>query len=166
MAGSLVAAVDQLRGPLVDRRGERAARGSRRKALWTELRAGLAGLGLDREPWCEAWTQSVRSLVGPDPTPSAARAILEAARCLATLGDANGASCMRGRVELAAQIVGDSHGLDDDSLAGTMVLRGIAARVRRSEPGHSRGSPCLVGDSGRPLRRGVDHRAVPGVVPT
>jgi uncharacterized protein (TIGR02679 family) len=35
---------------------------------------------------------------------------------------------MRGRVELAAQIVGDSHGLDDDSLAGTMVLRGIATR--------------------------------------
>lgn len=127
-ARGLMAAVDQLRGPLVDRRGERAARGARREALWTELRAGLASLGLDREPWCEAWAQSVRSLVEPDPTPSAARAFLEAARCLATLGDANGTNCIRGRVELAAQIVGDSHGLDDDSLAGTMVLRGIAAR--------------------------------------
>ena len=39
-ARGLMAAVDQLRGPLVDRHGERAARGARREALWTELRAG------------------------------------------------------------------------------------------------------------------------------
>jgi uncharacterized protein (TIGR02679 family) len=127
-AGGLVAAVDQLRGPLVDRRGERAARGVRLEARWAELRAGLACLGLDREPWFQAWDQSIRSLIGPDPSPATGAALLAAGRCLAVLSGAEAESSIRGRAELAAQVVGDSHGLDDDSLAGAMVLRGVALR--------------------------------------
>ncbi|MGH9305110.1 MAG: TIGR02679 family protein, partial [Acidimicrobiales bacterium] len=43
-------------------------------------------------------------------------------------------SSLRGRGELAAQMVGDSHGLDDGSLVGTMVLRAIAAQIGVSNP--------------------------------
>ncbi len=127
-APGLVAAVDRRRGPLLDRRGERAARAARREASWIELREGMARLALDREPWYEAWIQSVRSLAGPDPTPAATRAILAAARCLAFLNGAEETGSVRGRGELAAQVIGDSHGLDDDSVVGAMVLRAIALR--------------------------------------
>ncbi|MGH9293904.1 MAG: TIGR02679 domain-containing protein, partial [Acidimicrobiales bacterium] len=48
-APGLVAAANELRGPLVDRRGERAARAARKEAVWTAFGSRLGELGLDTE---------------------------------------------------------------------------------------------------------------------
>jgi uncharacterized protein (TIGR02679 family) len=139
-ADGLVAAVSGLRGTLVDRPGERSARVARREVVWATYRAELAACGLDREPWCEAWVESLRSLVGRDPGLRVSQALGSAARCLEALAgrsDLVGASAAAGsggRGELAAAVVGDSHGLDDGTLVGTMVLRGLAARFEAPIP--------------------------------
>lgn len=125
-AAGLVAAMNLWRGPLVDRRGERDRRAARREAVWTSWRAQLAELGLDQQPWCEEWARSLRRLIGGNPRPSVGTALEAATRCLAWLHA--GRQLVTGRGELAARLVGGSHGLDDGSLVATMVLRGLAAQ--------------------------------------
>jgi uncharacterized protein (TIGR02679 family) len=141
----LVNAMNQWRGPLVDRRGERAGRAARREAVWATWRAQLAELGLDRQPWCEEWARSLRRLIGGDPRPSFGSALAAATRCVAWLGP--GRKNPSGRGELAARLVGDSHGLDDGSLVAMMVLRALAAQ-------HEVPVPASAGD-----RRALWERA-------
>lgn len=133
-APGLVAAVGGLRGPLVDRPGERSARAGRRDAVWASFRSELSARGLESEPWCERWVESIRLLVGPDPSVSVSEALRSAAQCLDVLGSASPSAGQIGRGELAAAVVGDSHGLDDGTLIGTLVMRGLAARAETHVP--------------------------------
>lgn len=130
-APGLVAAVSALRGPLVDRPGERTARMASREATWVVFRAELSRLGFDAEPWSEAWIDLLRPLVSRSSDPTASASLVSAARCIGRIRQAEPG---RGRGELAASVTGDSHGLDDGSLVGTMVLRGLAAWLDQPAP--------------------------------
>ncbi len=132
IAAGLVAAANSCRGPLTDRRGERAERVARRDALWSSWRSQLAEVGLDRAEWCERWAESLRPLLGGDPVSSVAALLAAATHCVARLCSDSGAAL--GRTELAAEYFGDSHGLDDGSLANAIVLRALAACYRAPTP--------------------------------
>jgi hypothetical protein len=60
VAAGLVAAVEELRGPLVDRPGRRQARVEATARLWAAGRAALDELGLATAPWVEPWFEDVR----------------------------------------------------------------------------------------------------------
>ena len=130
-APGLVAATTVRRGPLVDLPGRRADVAASRTAVWTSVREELAKSGMATAPWVEAWIESARPVVARLPTPRATEAMATAVRCLTRL-PWNGER--RGRTELAASVVGDSHALDDGTLISTLVLRAIAARLGSASP--------------------------------
>ena len=130
-APGLVAATTARRGPLVDLPGRRADVVARRTAVWTLVREELVRCGMGSEPWVEAWIESARPVVTRVPAARATEAMTMAVRCIARLpwdGE------RRGRTELAASVVGNSHALDDGTLISTLVLRAIAARVGSASP--------------------------------
>ena len=130
-APGLVAATTVRRGPLVDLPGRRADVAASRTAVWTSVREELAKSGLASAPWVEAWIESARPVVARLPALRATEAMATAVRCLTRL-PWNGER--RGRTELAASVVGDSHALDDGTLISTLVLRAIAASVGSASP--------------------------------
>ena len=130
-APGLVAATTARRGPLVDLPGRRADVAASRNAVWSSVREELAKSGIATEPWVEAWIVSARPVVARLPAIRATEAMATAVRCLTRL-PWNGER--RGRTELAASVVGDSHGLDDGTLISTLVLRAIAARLGSASP--------------------------------
>jgi uncharacterized protein (TIGR02679 family) len=130
-APGLVAATTVRRGPLVDLPGRRADVVASRTAVWSSVRDELAKAGMATEPWVEAWIESARPVVVRLPTIQATEAMATAVRCLARL-PWNGER--RGRTELAASVVGNSHALDDGTVISTLVLRAIAARLGSASP--------------------------------
>jgi uncharacterized protein (TIGR02679 family) len=130
-APGLVAATTVRRGPLVDLPGRRADLAASRTAVWTSVRQELAKSGMATAPWVEAWIESARPVVARLPTGRATEAMATAVRCLTRLPWNGG---RRGRTELAASVVGDSHALDDGTLMSTLVLRAIAARLGSASP--------------------------------
>lgn len=135
VAAGLVAAVDQLRGPLVDRPGRRQARVEAAARVWAAGRAALDELGLGAAPWVEPWFEDVRrsgalGRVSGDRTEGV---LVLAARCVASLPRVSGdPPCGRG--ELASLLCGDAHGLDDGTLLGAVTLRAAAAIVGTPYP--------------------------------
>jgi uncharacterized protein (TIGR02679 family) len=117
IADTLRDALEFLDGPLSDRRADRAAREQAWSAalaytdepLLAALLAGVAGAAL------------VKRLSGSDPA-HAAVLLAQAARVLARL-PGHGMS----RAQLAADVLGDSHGLDTGHPVATIVLRACPA---------------------------------------
>jgi uncharacterized protein (TIGR02679 family) len=127
-APGLVAAVERLRGPLVDRPGRRRARAVATARVWAAGRRALEESGLAAAPWCEPWLDDLRraGTLGRVPAGRAEQVLAAAVRCLAVLPVVTGeAPCGRG--ELASLLTGDAHGLDDGTLLGAVVLRAVAA---------------------------------------
>lgn len=139
--------LERLHGPLVDRRAVKDADSASRAALLAQLRADLAPLG---EPaWLERWEQSlVRS--GQLARPQVARPLLgNAASVMVLLPweqiDAAAAESAQallpgrllGRGDLAAQVTGTAHGLDDDTALARLVLRSVAYAAGLAEPASS-----------------------------
>jgi uncharacterized protein (TIGR02679 family) len=127
-APGLVAAVEELRGPLVDRPGRRRERVAATARVWAAGRAALGELGLGGEPWVEPWLEDVArsGTLGRVPAERAERVLVLAARCAASLPRVSGdPPCGRG--ELASLVCGDAHGLDDATLLGAVTLRAAAA---------------------------------------
>jgi uncharacterized protein (TIGR02679 family) len=117
--GGLVGVVEARSGTrLRDRPGERADRRSRR-----EEPLALARRLLD-EPWAEAWVADLRrtGLLSRASDPEAV--VRQAASVLRGLLDGTASGS---RVELAAHVVGDAHGLDEDRVLHRAVLRALAA---------------------------------------
>lgn len=117
IAVTLREALEILDGPLSDRRAERAAR----EQAWD------AALALTAEPRLAALLEDVAgiSLVKRLSGSDAARAeslLAQAARVLGRL-PGQGVS----RAQLAAEVLGDSHGLDNGRPVATIVLRACAA---------------------------------------
>ncbi|MGH7919116.1 MAG: TIGR02679 domain-containing protein, partial [Candidatus Dormibacteraceae bacterium] len=115
----LVAAVEARRGPLVDRKGERAAAVERRSALWAAAREELATQGLIGQPWVEAWLESIRTVIGRVPPLRAETVLRTAVRGVARLPWSAGPRI--GRTEFASALGGSSHALDDGSVLGALV---------------------------------------------
>jgi uncharacterized protein (TIGR02679 family) len=117
IAATLREALEFLDGPLTDRRVDRAAREQAWSAAFTctddpRLAALLTEV---------AGTAMVKRLSGSDPA-NAQLLLAQAARVLAWL-PAHGMS----RAQLAAEVLGDSHGLDPGRPVATIVLRACPA---------------------------------------
>ena len=143
-APGLVAAVEQFRGPLVDRPGQRQARVEATARVWAAGRAALADVGHAGAAWVEPWFEDVRRSggLGRVPPDRAARVLATAARCAAALPlVAGGPPCGRG--ELATICGGSAHALDDGTLLGAVVLRAAAAIVGDPYPSSPSGRRAL-----------------------
>ena len=144
IAATLREALEFLDGPLSDRRADRAAR----EQAWS------AALSLTAEPRLAvlltnaAGTALVKRLSGSDP----ARAELLLAQAARVLGRLPGHGISR--AQLAAEVLGDSHGLDNGRPVATIVLRACAAEtsidVDRSggTTGRRRICPRALGSTG------------------
>jgi uncharacterized protein (TIGR02679 family) len=144
VAAGLVAAVEELRGPLVDRPGRRQARVEATARVWAAGRAALDELGLGTSLWAEPWFEDVRrsGALGRVPPERAERVLVTAARCAAALPHVGGdPPCGRG--ELASLLCGDAHGLDDGTLLGAVTLRAAAAIVGTTYPTSPSGRRAL-----------------------
>jgi len=140
VAAGLVAAAERLRGPLVDRPGERQAKAEATARVWAAGRAVLDEVGLATASWVEPWFDDLRRAgslgrVGPE---RAERTLCAAVRCVAGLPSMTGAPpCGRG--ELASLVTGDAHALDDGSLLGAVTLRAVAAITAAAYPSSAAG---------------------------
>ena len=125
IAGSLRLALEYLDGPLSDRRADQA---SRRQA-WEAAFSGVEDPRLVALVADVAESALVKRLSASDP--QRAKTLLQhAARVLARL-PGRGLS----RAQLAADVLGDSHGLDNGRAVATLVLRACAAE--RPDPEES-----------------------------
>jgi uncharacterized protein (TIGR02679 family) len=123
----LIAVVAELTGgPLRDRPAERDAVSARREQLWAELERLLADHGLAGQDWVPAWTEWLHRggvlsrLVPHDAAPAVAIAVRTLAKAL------DGERPPTGLAELASEITGDAHGLDDGTPDAALVLRALA----------------------------------------
>ena len=122
----LVSVVAELTGgPLRNRPAERAAVRAGRQELWAQLDDLLVKYDLASRDWVGAWTEWLRrgGLLTRLPAASAAAALATTVQILARLLD--DAQPPIGLAELASEITGDAHGLDDGA-AAALVLRALA----------------------------------------
>lgn len=116
--------VASLRGPLTDRSAQRAAERAERAQLWAWLAESVSGLGLG------AWAARLQAAGVPGGDVAAHRARL--GFVVAVLGalPADGMSL----AGLAADVMGDPHGLDYGTWAGSVVLEALAFLGREGVP--------------------------------
>jgi uncharacterized protein (TIGR02679 family) len=123
----LVAAVADLTGaPLRNLPAERDAARTGRQQLWAELDRLLAERGLANEDWAKSWAEWLRrsGVLTRLPAAKAGAVLSVTVQVLARLPKADPAQI--GLAELASEITGDAHGLDDGSPAAALVLRALA----------------------------------------
>ena len=115
----LAAVLEALTGmPLRDRRRERAELTQRREEPLALAKSLLEA------PWVEAWVAGLRRTGLLTNRSDAVQLITDAAAVLRAVTDE---SLPRSRVELGAQLLGNSHALDEDRSLHLVVLRGLAA---------------------------------------
>jgi uncharacterized protein (TIGR02679 family) len=127
--GGLVEVVTELSGPLTDRRAQRQSAVTQRERLYGDAARSLASSGLGAAPWAATWLEGIRraGTLGRYSHEVAARLLAQAIQTLtALLGEPHAASVGRG--ELAFQVTGSAHGLDDDTVLARLVLRALALR--------------------------------------
>lgn len=117
IASSLRQALEFLDGPLTDRLAEQAAR----RQSWDEAFSCIEEPRLVALVADVAGTALVKRLAASDPQ-RAKGLLVQASRVISRL-PGRGTS----RAQLAADVLGDSHGLDDGRAVGTIVLRACAA---------------------------------------
>jgi uncharacterized protein (TIGR02679 family) len=126
-ARGLVAAVADLTGaPLRNLPAERDAARAGRQQLWAQLDHLLAEHALANENWVAPWTEWLRrsGLLTRLPTANADVVVPVTVQVLARVLDDSRAPAVL--AELASEITGDAHGLDDGALAAALVLRAVA----------------------------------------
>jgi uncharacterized protein (TIGR02679 family) len=116
IAGTLREALEFLDGPLSDRRADRIAR----EHAWNAALARTAEPRLAKLLADAAGAALVKRLSGSDPT--RAEVLLTQAACVLGRLPGHGIS----RAQLAAEVLGDSHGLDTGHPVATIVLRACA----------------------------------------
>ena len=131
----LVATVERMHGPLVDRTGQRQARVDARARVWLAGREALAAAGLAGAWWVEAWLDDVRraGALGRLAPERAASELTTAVSCAGELPVVRGEPvCARG--DLASRVAGSAHALDDGTVLASLVLRAAAAMSRTDYP--------------------------------
>jgi uncharacterized protein (TIGR02679 family) len=144
VATGLVAATDRLRGPLINRPGQRQARAAAVAGVWVGGHRALEEAGLAAAPWAEPWFDDLRR-VGVLARVSPARGeqvLCTAVRCVSVLPHLTG-DPPSGRGELASVVSGDAHGLDDGRLLGAVTLRAAAAITATPYPSSPAGRRTL-----------------------
>ncbi|WP_228447139.1 TIGR02679 domain-containing protein [Streptomyces paludis] len=146
--------VDTLRAlgpPLTDRRAVRAGAEARRTRIWAAAEAALDASPLAGEAWARQWYEALRRAGVPaevEPT-AATRTLRQAVHVLAVLlppaGPHRGRTATehRGRGELAAEVTGSAHGLDDGTWLARLVQRGIALAHGMEPPVDAAGRRAL-----------------------
>jgi uncharacterized protein (TIGR02679 family) len=123
----LIAVVAELTGgPLRDRAAERDAAHARREQLWAELDQLLVADGLAGQDWTRPWTDWLHrgGVLTRLPADDAGLTLAVATRVLAKTLD--GERPPAGLAELASEVTGDAHGLDDGTPAAAVILRALA----------------------------------------
>jgi uncharacterized protein (TIGR02679 family) len=142
-AAGLVAVLTELSGPLTDRTAVREHREATWAEVFTALDAALADAGLAHAAWVPPFVDGLTrvGLLTRAGVPTAQDAVRAAAATLAELADgtllAGDDDLVEPRWELAGlagAATGNSHGLDDGTLTGSLVLRAVAAAAGEPVP--------------------------------
>jgi uncharacterized protein (TIGR02679 family) len=126
-ARGLAAVVADLTGaPLRNLPAERDAARAGRQELWAHLHRLLGDCGLADEDWAAPWAEWLRrsGLLTRLPAAKANAALAITVQVLGRVLDDTRPSA--GLAELASEIAGDAHGLDDGSPAAALTLRALA----------------------------------------
>jgi uncharacterized protein (TIGR02679 family) len=135
-AKGLVSVIAELTGgPLRDRPSERQVRDAAIAELWAHVEETMTDTGLAAYSWTREWISWLHTsglLVRAGST-RAEREFDTAARALAIVLAGRG---LTGRMlgQLATEVAGDAHALDNDRLAGRLAVRGLSISVGSSEP--------------------------------
>lgn len=125
-------------GPLRDRPSEKRARADEVSQLFARVDEIMATTGLVRYPWAREWIAWLHAS-GLLVRAGTVRGTLEfdtAATALALVLDGGRPARMLG--ELASQIAGDAHALDNDRLAGRLAVRALSLATGSPEPATAR----------------------------
>lgn len=136
-ARGLAAVVADLTGaPLRNLPAERDAALAGRQELWAHLHRLLGDHGLADEYWVTPWAEWLRrsGLVTRLPAANAATVLAVTVQVLARVLDDTRPPT--GLAELASEVAGNAHGLDDGSPAAALVLRALAF-ARQAPPAAS-----------------------------
>lgn len=161
---SLLQAVEALVGPVRDRPAERAAReAARRQPVEVLLDHWRSRAEPGDDEWVPDWAESLavdgtilkRKVTGTD--------LVVALDVVAGL--VAGQFAGRRRTEVAAQAVGDAHGLDEGRLLTSLVVRGLAARRGTPVPDSAAGRRDLWEEVGVSVDQVSTTCLVVGVVP-
>ncbi|MFF3359120.1 TIGR02679 family protein [Streptomyces sp. NPDC002917] len=140
LAGTLRA----LGPPLTDRRAVRADAEARREQIWAAVAESLDDSPLRGEAWARQWYDGLRRVGVPrGVTPEAAARTLQQAVQVLTLLHGPEQPGVRGRGELAAEVTGSAHGLDDGTWLARLVHRGIALAHGCEHPDNAAGRRAL-----------------------
>lgn len=153
--------VEQLRGPLPDRRAERAAERSARDALWSWLDTQVAALDIGTGPGqLVDWPATLRSLPVRGGLHAHSERIESAVTVLRAL-PADGVSLS----SFASDCAGDPHALDHGLALPALVLDAVAAALGQARPTGAEAARTLwetVGVSPDPLSSTVLAVGLPG----
>jgi uncharacterized protein (TIGR02679 family) len=124
--GLVSVVADLTGGPLRNLPAEREAVRAGRQVLWAELDQVLTEHGLDKEEWAGQWAHWLRAsgTVTRLPRAKATVVLPVAVQVLARVLADDRAPI--GLAELASEVTGDAHGLDNGYPAAALVLRGVA----------------------------------------
>jgi uncharacterized protein (TIGR02679 family) len=123
----LAAVVAELTGgPLRNLPAERDATRSGRRQLWAQLEELLVKHDLATQEWVPPWAEWLRrgGVLIRLPAAQAAASLTTTVQVLARILD--DAHPPAGLAELASEVTGDAHGLDDGAPAAALVLRALA----------------------------------------
>ena len=126
-ARGLAAVVADLTGaPLRNLPAERTAARAGRQELWANLHQLLGEHGLADEDWVAQWAEWLRrsGLLTRLPAATATAVLAVTVQVLTRVLDDSRPSA--GLAELASEVAGNAHGLDDGSPAAALVLRALA----------------------------------------
>ncbi|MYS22499.1 TIGR02679 family protein [Streptomyces sp. DvalAA-14] len=140
----LVATVQALGQPLIDRRAVRANALSRRDQVWSSVSDALNASPLAEEAWAAQWYDGLRRSGVPRGVSldDAVRSLHQATGILVLLHGPAG-SVARGRGEIATEATGSAHGLDDGTWLARLVQRGIALAHGAELPENAAGRRAL-----------------------
>jgi uncharacterized protein (TIGR02679 family) len=127
-------------GPITDRAAQRAAAASAATAAWDTICSHPTA----SDPTIAGWLEGIRA-GGRLERSGGVDAIVRALDVLAVLP---WDGPVTGRPVLAAAIVGDEHGLDDNTPAGRLVVAGLAARTGAPVPADAAGRAALWAAAG------------------
>jgi uncharacterized protein (TIGR02679 family) len=151
--GDLRVVIEQLRGPLGDRRAELGAARQSRDALWTWIGSEAASLPIGTADDRRRWVERVRAQGARGGVDAHRRHMASAFAVLRGL-PADGESL----ASLAADVLGDPHGLDHGHRVSSLVLDLVALAEHEPPPDDAEGVRLLwesVGVAPDPLSSSV-----------
>ncbi|PRY21309.1 TIGR02679 family protein [Pseudosporangium ferrugineum] len=139
----LLAVVEQIVGPVPDRRADAAASAARRSLLRDHADAALVAAGLGDCAWAPPWLDWLwrQGLPARLSSEDVRRLVDQASSALGLTVGVHARTWSRG--ELAQTVTGTAHGLDDDTPLARVVLRGLALALTAPFPANAEARRAL-----------------------